>query len=45
LICAETVLDQMSEADAKEHMQEYLEFTENIKKRGHFISANRLKPP
>ena len=45
LICAETVMEQMREADAEQHYQDYYEFTETIKKSGHFIGANRLKPP
>jgi len=45
LICAETVMEQMPEADAEKHFQEYSEFTEGIKKSGHFMGANRLKPP
>lgn len=45
LICAETVMEQMSEADAEKHFREYSEFTEGIKKSGHFVGANRLKPP
>lgn len=44
LICAETVMEQMPDADAASHFQEYAEFTENIKKSGHFLGANRLKP-
>lgn len=44
LICAETVMEQMPAADAEKHFQEYAEFTESIKKSGHFIGANRLKP-
>lgn len=44
LICAETVMEQMPEADAVKHFQEYAEFTERIKKSGHFIGANRLQP-
>ena len=44
LICAEKVMEHLTEADAAEHFQEYAEFTENIKKNGHFVSANRLKP-
>jgi hypothetical protein len=44
LICAETVMEQMPEADAAEHFQEYAEFTQSIKSSGHFIGANRLKP-
>ena len=45
LICAETTMEYMSEADAKKHFQEYAEFTDGIRKSGHFISANRLKHP
>jgi hypothetical protein len=44
LICAETVMEQMPEADAAEHFQEYAEFTQSIKSSGHFIGGNRLKP-
>lgn len=44
LICAETVMEHMPDADAASHFQEYAEFTESIKKSGHFLAANRLKP-
>jgi hypothetical protein len=44
LICAETVMEQMSEAEAERHFQEYMEFTKDIKRNGHFVSANRLTP-
>lgn len=44
LICAEKVMEQMPEAEAKQHFRKYAEFTEGIKKSGHFIGANRLKP-
>jgi hypothetical protein len=45
LICAETVMEQMSEADAKKHYQEYARFTAAIRQSGHLLSVNRLKPP
>jgi len=45
LICAETVMEQMSEADAEKHYQDYAEFTEGIRRSGHFIGCNRLLPP
>jgi hypothetical protein len=45
LICAETLMEQMPEADAEKHFEEYVEFTEDIRKSGHFIGANRLEPP
>jgi hypothetical protein len=45
LICAETLIEQMPEADAERHFEEYDEFTEAIKRSGHFIGCNRLEPP
>jgi hypothetical protein len=45
LICAETVMEQMQEADAQRHFQEYAEFTEAIRRSGHLIGCNRLLPP
>lgn len=45
LICAETVMEQMSEADAGRHYEEYREFTEEVRTSGHFVAANRLQPP
>jgi hypothetical protein len=45
LICAETVMEQMSAADAEKHFDEYREFTEDIRKSGHFLASNRLQPP
>jgi hypothetical protein len=45
LICAERVMEQLPEADAARHFEEYREFTEAIRKSGHFIGCNRLLPP
>jgi hypothetical protein len=45
LICAETVMEQMPAADAEKHYEEYSEFTEDIRKSGHFVDCNRLLPP
>jgi hypothetical protein len=45
LICAEKVMEQMSEADAQQHYQDYAEFTTAIRRSGHFVSCNRLLPP
>ena len=45
LICAEKVMEQMTEADADKHYQDYAEFTEAIRRSGHFIGCNRLLPP
>lgn len=44
LICAEKVMEQMPPADAEKHFAEYMEFTQEIKRGGHFIGANRLLP-
>jgi hypothetical protein len=44
LICAETVMEQMPQAEAEKHFQEYAAFTADIKRNGHFIGANRLAP-
>jgi hypothetical protein len=45
LICAEKVMEQMSEADAEQHFEEYADFTKSIRQSGHFIGCNRLQPP
>src|SRR5665647_532338 len=45
LICAETVMEQMTAADAEQHYEEYAEFTEAIKESGHYLGCNRLQPP
>ena len=45
LICAETLMEQMTEADAEKHYQDYAEFTEAIRRSGNFIACNRLLPP
>jgi hypothetical protein len=45
LICAEKVMEQMTEADAARHFEEYREFTAAIRKSGHFVGCNRLLPP
>jgi hypothetical protein len=45
LICGENVMEQMPKAEAAKHYEEYAEFTTHIKASGHFIGANRLKPP
>jgi hypothetical protein len=44
LICAEKVMEDMPQADAESHFQEYARFTEWLKSTGHYIGANRLKP-
>jgi hypothetical protein len=45
LICAEKVMEQMPEADAKAHFDEYERFTADIRDSGHFVDCNRLQPP
>jgi hypothetical protein len=45
LICAEKVMEQMPEADAERHYEEYARFTKEIRNNGHLIGVNRLEPP
>jgi hypothetical protein len=45
IICAEKVMEHMDPADAERHYDEYAEFTESIRRSGHFIGCNRLLPP
>jgi len=45
LICAERVMEQMPEADAEKHFEEYREFTDALRRNGHLIGVNRLEPP
>ena len=45
LICAEKMMEQMTEADAAKHFDDYREFTAAIRESGHFTGGNRLLPP
>jgi hypothetical protein len=45
LICAERVMEQLPPADAEKLFEEYREFTDGIRKSGHFVGCNRLQPP
>jgi len=45
LICAGTMMEWMSEADAAKHYEEYRDFTDSIRKEGRLIACNRLLPP
>ena len=44
LICAETVMEGMPTAVADQHYRDYAAFTDDIRRNGHFVSANRLLP-
>ena len=44
LICAEKVMEHLSEADADRHFDEYAAFTREIRDRGHYAGCNRLLP-
>lgn len=44
LICAEKVMEQMPEADAERHFEEYREFTDELRSSGHYLGCNRLLP-
>jgi hypothetical protein len=45
LICAQTLLEGMSETDAARHYDEYEDFTDNLRRSGRLVYANRLLPP
>lgn len=45
LICAEKVMEQMTEADAERHYRDYEMFMEDIRRSGHYLGCNRLLPP
>jgi hypothetical protein len=44
MISAELVMETMPADEAERHFQEYAEFTEDIRRSGHFLGANRLQP-
>lgn len=44
LICAEKVMEHMSEDAARAHFEEYREFTAAIRASGHYVDCNRLLP-
>jgi hypothetical protein len=44
LICAETLMEQMSPAEAKRHLAQYRALTADLRKRGQLIGCNRLLP-
>ena len=47
LICAERpyMMEFRPPSDAKQHFAEYQAFTDDIRRNGHFVGANRLQPP
>ena len=45
IICAEKMMEHMSETDAARHYDEYREFTDAIRASGHLVDCNRLLPP
>jgi hypothetical protein len=45
LICAERVMEYMTEDEAAKHYEEYRLFTEEIRASGHYVGCNRLLPP
>lgn len=44
LICAETVMEQMSENDAERLFRKYETFTQSIADSGQYLACNRLLP-
>jgi hypothetical protein len=45
LIAAEKMMEHMPEADAAQHFEEYRDFTNDIRRSGHYIGCNRLQTP
>jgi hypothetical protein len=45
LICADTMMEHMSEADASRHYADYRTFIEEIRRSGHYLGCNRLQLP
>lgn len=45
LIAAEKVMEQMTPDDATRHYEEYRDFTNDIRRSGHYVTCNRLLPP
>jgi hypothetical protein len=45
LICADTLMEHMTEAAAEKHYQDYAVFTDEIRRSGNFVGCNRLLLP
>lgn len=45
LICADKVMEQLTPDDAAQHFEDYVAFTEGIRRSGHLLDCKRLLPP
>jgi hypothetical protein len=45
LICADTMMEHMSEAVAKKHFDDYRVFIEETRRSGHYVDCSRLQLP
>ena len=45
LICADTMMEHMSESAAEKHYADYRAFMEEIQRSGHYLGCNRLQLP
>ena len=45
LICADTMMEHMSEERANKHYADYRKFIEEIQRSGHYLGCNRLQLP
>src|SRR3954462_2080604 len=45
LICADTMMEHMSESAATKHYDDYRAFIEEIRRSGHYLGCNRLQLP
>lgn len=45
LICADKLMEDMSQTDADQHYRDYAEFTEALRRNGQLVACNRLLPP
>ena len=45
LICADILMEHMSEEAAEQHYQDYQLFTDEIRRSGHLVDCNRLMLP
>ena len=45
LICADTMMEHMSEERANKHYADYRKFIEEIRRSGHYLGCNRLQLP